>query len=366
MYSKHGQGSKVYYRFSKAGDPSAWGPATVFETPGKEGAPFKADNVTYNNLFRMPTGRIYDFYRGIHLEPNYLFSDDDGKTWNYGGHLLTGKGGYSPYLRYAFDGKETVHFVATEDHPRNYNNSLYHGFLRDGEIHGSDGKIVGPLSKSAEAKIAAWDLTKVFAGDADDVSWIDDLKLDKDELPRLLFSVKKDARGTDGKGGMDMRFHYGRWDGKSWRTYEMAYAGTRLYKGEEDYTGLAAFDRNNLSVVYISTNADPQTGKPLVSNADGRRHHELFRGATTNAGKSFCWEPITANSTVDNLRPIVPQWNDGRTALVWMRGTYRNNRGDWSTAIVATVLPPMGKSRNEKRAFDRSARTTAPERWYGE
>jgi hypothetical protein len=54
-------------------------------------------------------------------------------------------------------------------------------------------------------------------------------------------------------------------------------------------------------------------------------------------------EALTANSAVDNLRPVVPAWPDRRTALVWMRGTYRHNRGDWATAVVATILPPPAK-----------------------
>jgi hypothetical protein len=340
LYSKHGQERKIYCRTSKAGDPLTWGPATAIETPGKGSAAFRGDNVTYNNLFRVSSGRIYNFFRGVHFDPNYMFSDDDGRTWQYGGHMLLGKGGYSPYLRYAFDGKDTIHFVATEDHPRNYDNSLYHGYLRDGEIHFSDGRVLGPLGKSTEAKNATWDLTKAFAGDPDNVGWIDDVKLDRDGRPRMLFSVKKDGRGTRGKGGLDIRFHYGRWDGKAWQTSQMAYAGARLYAGEDDYTGLAVFDRNDLNVVYISTDADPVTGKPLVSAADQRRHHELFRGTTADAGKSWRWQPITANSAEDNLRPVVPRWDDARTALVWMRGSYRNNRGDWTTAVVATVLPP--------------------------
>jgi hypothetical protein len=99
--------------------------------------------------------------------------------------------------------------------------------------------------------VATWDLTKVFAGDPDNVAWIDDVKLDHDGHPHLLFSVKKDGRGTHGKGGMDIRFHHGKWDGRAWRT----------------------------------------------------------------------------------------SWHDPRTILVWMRGTYRNNRGEWTTAVVATVLP---------------------------
>ena len=41
------------------------------------------------------------------------------------------------------------------------------------------------------------------------------------------------------------------------------------------------------SVVYISTNANPTTGAALTSTADGRRHYEIFRGNTTNAGDSW-------------------------------------------------------------------------------
>ena len=156
-----------------------------------------------------------------------------------------------------------------------------------------------------------------------------------------MFSVQKDGRGLPrGQGGFDHRFDYGRWDGSAWRVHEIAYAGTRLYAGEDDYTGLASLDPNDPDVVYISTDADPATGAPLVSHADGRRHHELFRGSTRDSGATWRWEPITANSTVDNLRPIVPRWKDARTALVWMRGTYRNNHGEWTTAVVATILPP--------------------------
>jgi hypothetical protein len=108
---------------------------------------------------------------------------------------------------------------------------------------------------------------------------------------------------------------------------------------EEDYTGLAALDPNNPDVVYVSTDADPVTGTPLVSRADGQRHHELYRGTTRDAGTTWTWEPITANSTADNLRPIVPRWKDARTVLVWMRGRYWS-AAHWTTAVVATILPP--------------------------
>jgi hypothetical protein len=341
VYTMHAVERKIYYRISEPGNPLAWGQEQIFVTPGKDSPQYSGDNVTYSNLFRMPDGRIYDFYRGCGFNPNYIYSDDNGQTWTYGGCLLKGRGGYSPYLRYAYDNHGTIHFIATEDHPRNYDNSIYHGFVRDGQIYLSDGKPIAKLSKTTEPTIAAWDLTRVFAGDANNVAWTVDIELDGQGRPYIVFSVQKDGRGLPrGKGGMDLRYYYGRWDGSRWDVHEMAYAGTRLYPGEDDYPGLAALHPNDPNTVYISTDSEPVTGKPLISDADKKRHYELFRGTTNDGGVTWQWTPITANSTVDNIRPIVPRWNDKRTILVWMRGTYKSNHGEWDTAGVAVVLPP--------------------------
>jgi hypothetical protein len=341
MYTQHGVERRIYYRLSEPRNPLRWGPTATFDTPGSAAQPLRGDNVTYSTLFRLASGRIVNFFRGVGLEPNYMNSDDTGRTWHYGGRLAHGtSGGYTPYLKYAFDGVATIHFVMTENHPRNYDNSLYHAFIRDGAIYLSDGTRRGKLSETTETDLSAWDLTKVFQGDPDNVAWMCDLELDAAQRPYVIFTVQKDGRGLPrGQGGFDHRFDYARWDGSAWRVHEIAYAGTRLYAGEDDYTGLAALDPQDPDVVYISTDADPGTGKPLVSTADGERHHELFRGSTSDFGATWRWEPITANSTVDNLRPVVPRWKDRRTALVWMRGTYKNNHGEWTTKVVASILP---------------------------
>jgi hypothetical protein len=345
VYTRHAVERKVFYRISKPNEPLAWGPIQTIVTPGEDSPPFSGSNVTYSNLFRLKSGRIYNFYRGFDYDPNYMSSDDDGNTWQLGGRILKGLDGYGPYMKYAFDGDATIHFVVTEDHPRNFDNSLYHGFVRDGEVYRSDGKPLGPLATGTDTQVNAWELTKIFQGDPDNVAWMTDVELDADKRPCVVFSVQKDGQGLpSGQGGFDHRFHYARWDGSTWLTHEIAYAGTRLYPGEDDYTGLAAIDPQNTNVIYISTDADPQTGEPLVSSADGKRHRELFRGETVDGGAKWSWTPITANSTMDNLRPIVPKWDDPRTALVWMRGAYRNNHGEWTTAVVAAILPATNSS----------------------
>jgi BNR repeat-containing family member len=337
VYSMHARERRMYYRLSAPHNPLAWGPASVVDTPG-DNAEYAGNNATYANLFRMPDGRLYNFIRAFHHDPNYMYSDDDGNTWTFGGRWLYGKGGYSPYLKFAYDGKGTLHFVATEDHPRNFDNSLYHGYLKDGVLHHSDGRVVGKLSTSTESSIATWDFTKVFAGDPDHVAWMVDIDLDRDDRPYVLFSTQNDGRGLPrGQGGMDLRYHYARWSGTAWRTEEIAYAGTRLYPSEDDYSGLGALDPKNPDVVYISTDADPVTGAPLVSNADHKRHRELFRGERGANGK-WAWTPFTSNSSVDNLRPVIPKWDDRRTAIVWMRGSYVHNHGEWYSSMVAAIV----------------------------
>ena len=45
---------------------------SVAETPGDD-APCAGNNATYANLFRMPNGRLYNFIRAFHHDPNYMY-----------------------------------------------------------------------------------------------------------------------------------------------------------------------------------------------------------------------------------------------------------------------------------------------------
>src|SRR5439155_15692310 len=210
-----------------------------------------------------------------------------------------------PYLKYADEGKGTIHFVATEDHPRNFDNSLYHGYVRAGAMYKTDGTKVATLSTTTETNIATWDFTKFYQGGPDNVAWMVDVELDRADRPYVLFSTQRDGRGLPtGQGGMDLRYHYARLDATGWHHEEIAHAGRRLYPTEDDYSGLGALDPNNPDVLYISTDADPVSGAPLISAADRKRHYELFRGVR-GAGGRWTWTPFTSNSTVDNLRPVI-------------------------------------------------------------
>lgn len=340
-YGKHNTDRLMRWRISKEpGNAIDWRPEQTVDAGAR---------YTYQNLFRFDenNGRIYNFHRGFKFNPNYLISDDNGESFTYGGRLLawdTDKtnglgGGGRPYLRYATDHQNTLHFITTEDHPRNYDNSIYHGYIRSNGIYQSNGERVADLSTTREGNANPTDLTLVYKGGPDNVAWTVDLELDAKGLPVALISVQHGDSGVArdrNAGGEDLRYVYARFDGKQWQAHPLAYAGSRLYAAENDYSGLGAIDPDNTDIVYISTNADPRTGEPLISSADGKRHYEIFKGVTSDGGKTWRWDAITENSAFDNLRPSVPDW-DGGTALLWLQGTYRTYR-DYDTKLVGLIL----------------------------
>src|SRR5690606_32206522 len=97
------------------------------------------------------TRTTFNFHRGINRNPNYLISMDDGNNWEYGGRLFTFEG--RPYVRYASDNNSRIHFITTEEHPRHYNNSIYHGYIEAGKVYQTDGTLVGPLSTQTSSDL---------------------------------------------------------------------------------------------------------------------------------------------------------------------------------------------------------------------
>ncbi|MEX2601537.1 MAG: BNR-4 repeat-containing protein [Balneolaceae bacterium] len=330
VYTQHHHDSLMYYRISEPGNPAAWGDEQTF-------VPSEETVITYSNPWMLESedNRIYNFYRGLDnsFKPSWMWSDDLGESWESGSIFIDvpARFRHRPYVRYRSNGSDTIHMIYTEGHPRDYDNSVYHIYYRDGVLHQSDGTPVASLSDGLERPEEG---TLLYQGDADHVAWTTDMVLDSREFPRIVFSVKVgSANATPEENGMDQRYYYGRWNGEEWVVHEMAYAGTRLYRGEDEYTGLAAIDPKNPEVVYISTDADPETGEPLISDADGERHYEIFRGETTNGGEEWQWTALTAHSDRDNLRPVVADGLENGTFLAWLRGEYRSYT-DYSQEVV--------------------------------
>lgn len=322
VYAGHGVEQKIRYRIStRPHDISTWEPEKTADTGG---------NTTYSNVYRLSsTGKTYNYHRGIGQDPNYMISDDDGETWRYGGRLLSFEG--RPYLRYASDHTKKIHFITTEEHPRHYNNSIYHGYIEGEYVYRSDGKRLGRMREKEATDFTPQSFTQVYDGNAStrtNVAWTSDIALDEDGYPYIAFSVTKDpirlgeTKNTK-EGGFDHRYHYARWDGQRWHQYEIAYAGSRLYAGENEYTGLIALHPQDPDVVYISADVNPATGKPVKPG--GNRHYEIYRGITADQGATWQWTAITENSAEDNFRPMVVA-GEGREAVLWLRGRYTSYR----------------------------------------
>lgn len=331
MYSKHHTDTLSRYRLTSSPGGADWGREAVHDN---------VERTTYSNLLALTAendgrGRLYNFTRTVGYDPNFLVSDDGGTTWRYGGRLLDGPG--RPYVRYASDGGRAIHLIATEQHPRDFPNCIYHGYVRDGRLHRSDGVVVDPDVGDA-AGVSPDALTPVFRSDGVARAWTIDIQLDNDGRPYIAFSVRARPNPPADPSGWERRYYYGRFDGTAWAVSPMAYAGDGLYPAETDYTGLVALHPHDPSTAYISADVHPATGEPLVSRSDRRRHYEIFRGVTADGGRSWAWDPITADSTSDNIRPVVPRWEGGATALFWLRGTYTSYK-DYDLQVVGTLNP---------------------------
>lgn len=335
IFATHGAKNCFWYRISEPNNPLKWSETKTF-------APTEKSSVTYSNIFRLPgeNHRIYNFYRGYaaSFKPSYAFSDDMGQTWQNGGIVINVPSQFKhrPYAKYASNGQDTIHIVYTEGHPRDFNNNVYHVFYKAGKLHDSKGSVLAELAKGLERPEQG---TKLFTGNELNVAWTQDVHLDPQGRPVVAFGVQKDPKVLPPghpESGQDLRYHYARFDGQSWTQNEIAYAGTRLYPKEDDYAGLICIDPNDINTVCISTNADPKTGKPLISSADSQRHWELYKGTTADAGKTWAWTAITENSTADNIRPIVPKSDGKHTALLWLRGKLRTYT-DYDLEVVGKL-----------------------------
>jgi hypothetical protein len=302
LYARHGRDELIRHKTSlHPADITAWQPERQITRDAR---------VTYSNLFLLPSeGRIYNFYRGENWNPNWIISDDLGKNWHYGGRLIAFDG--RPYVKYASNNRDTIHFIATEHHPHSFPNSIYHACLKAGKLHKSDGTVICNLD---EAPIKPEQATKVFPGDKDNVAWACDIHLDNRDRPYIAYTVQKQMDRDR------IHYRYARWDGRTWNDHFLAHAGTALYEREAHYAGLLALHPADPDRVYIATDADPATGQPLISRQDNQRHYEIFAGHTRDSGATWNWEPITHDSNVDNIRPIIPIDKGKRTILLWLRG----------------------------------------------
>lgn len=361
LYSNHGNTGGLgdewtRWRVSDSpGDSTSWSAEKRFnwfeEVPGvdPDGNP-DAANVSYHNLFYLSEeDQVYNISRSFNQAPNIQRYDPATNELEWAGQLADSvNAAYSTgYFKYASNGADRIYFTHTETHPRNFNNSIYAGYIENGQSFDLEGALIDAnvfdsVATAGEGAVPdATDFTLVqqsnALGDGYNRLWTTDTALDSAGAPLALYTSRWNPDGSTNDGStnnpIDHRLHFARWNAatKQWDTQEVAKMGGRLYGPEQDYTGLGALVPGDENTLYISTPFDPRdpTGETETAN------HEIYRGVY--AGDGWAWTAITENSSVDNLRPIVPDNHGaGPRTVIWFRGDY-NTAHDINAAVVGIV-----------------------------
>lgn len=280
-------------------------------------------------------GQRWLLYRGEQFSWNLLTSPD-GVTWTARGLVVApGASGDRPYVHAASDG-ERLHLVVSDGNPTEFRGtSVYAATLAaDLKVRRSDGSVVGSVGAGAPKPSS---LSRLIAGTVgtdeahDTDAWLCDLQVVDGRPTGVLVTRDAWPEGAAAVGGYRHRYHWIRLRPAGWTVEPLCWGGGELFALQPDYAALAAQDPSDPTRVVVATNVDPVSGTPLVSQADGRVHVELFEGTRVAEG-TWTWLPVTADSTEDNIRPVIAAGGPAK-ALAWMRGRYWSWT-DFDTRIV--------------------------------
>lgn len=320
VYQKHDREKVFYSRISDPNDPLSWGDEMVFDM---------GVSMTYANLYAMKDeGKLYNFFRGIKWNPTFVTSTDEGKTWSNPVHFIDSElnGHHRPYARYAGNGTDIVYISFTDGHPRQFGNSLYYAEFRSGKFWKADGTLIKDLKIDGPLRPSEADVVYKGSGGTRDAeysgaersvtnsAWTSSLVLDSNGYPHIAYTV---YLTND-----DHRYRIASWDGQQWHDREVAYGGSALFGAESSYTGLITLDPVDPTYVVISTDVDPCKGTRKGLHEIYRAKIELTDSRKLQDGQPMIhWEPLTWNSPVGNMRPVIVR-NGDRRIVLWNRGFY--------------------------------------------
>jgi hypothetical protein len=263
-------------------------------------------------------------------------------------------------LLFASNGTDRIDFICTEAHPRDYNTSIYHGYIQAGQSFNSQGDVIDADIFDQEAPDPSA-FTPVFTATPEDGvndaseyhrAWTVELEHDRAGNIYALFTTRYGTEvSSNASGDADHRLFYARLDfGETeWAYTELCKMGIPLDPREQDYTGLGAIHPNRPEIVFVSTPFNPSTGAST-------QRWEIYRGESTDNGSTWQWTTITGNSSVDNFRPVIPSWDSSNTAVLWLRGEYV-----WQHEFDQTVVGLVqrdGQSAGSMTYLDASASNT--------
>ncbi|WP_298530582.1 glycoside hydrolase family 88 protein [uncultured Algibacter sp.] len=331
VWAKHGDEKIHHYNISTSNDYLKWGIPKQYHHEYND-----TRGVTYTNLYYLKNeNRLYNFFRsGLTFNPSFITSEDYGKTWGNSTHFITSDigGRQRPYARYSQIDENTIGVSYTDGHPRNYGNNLFYVEYKNNAFYKVDGTKIKDISKGS---LRASEGEKLYSG-----SGTKEKSIINESVPNSAWTcaMAKDANDNPHVGyslylnDKDHRYRIASWDGEKWNDREIAYAGKYLYKVESSYTGLMAFDPDNPTKVYISTDVNPSTGEDLGGV------HEIYEATITSNDdiNTIKWKAITSNSNYRNIRPIIVT-DEGYKVLLWLNGPW-HSYVDYSSDVQGVIL----------------------------
>ncbi|MBC8125842.1 MAG: BNR-4 repeat-containing protein [Gloeobacteraceae cyanobacterium ES-bin-144] len=292
FYTKHSIADKINFRTTKLpGDITAWEPEATI-TPADTSTYHTGITYTHPFMLAAENNTIYLFWRGHSYKPTMAKSLDGGKSWQPSQVVFSmpnSPKGNRPYAKYTSNGKDRIHMLFTDGHPRNEStNNVYYVCYRDGVFYKADGtRICG----ANELPIRPEQADLIYDAKKSSVrGWIWEIAFDSLDRPVAVYSRLPSEE--------DHRYHYARWNGQTWLDTELCAAGKwfpqtpqGVIEPEPHYSSGLALDPADPSVIYLT--------RPI----NGIR--ELEKWTTPDEGKSWKTEAITANSKHDNIRPYV-------------------------------------------------------------
>lgn len=315
FYSAH-NGADMFYRTStNPEDISSWG---IEKTVGVNSSGDSGYNYPNPIQLSSESNKLYLFWRGGNFEPTFSTSTDGGATWS-AAKTLVNVPDQRPYIKYASDNVDEIHFAFGDGHPDNLtSNNLYYAYYKNGNFYKANGTLIGdmnslPLSPSSADKV----YNSVASGIK---SWVWDIALNASGRPVIVYATFPSET--------DHRYRYAVWNGSSWIDNEITAAGSHLYETEfypqPSYSGGVTLDHENPNIVYLSRQVNGQ--------------YEIEKWTTGNNGVSWSSESITTNSAKKNIRPVVPRNHvSGGPEVIWEYGDYNNYYEGYDLSLMTNT-----------------------------
>jgi hypothetical protein len=199
----------------RAGRPAEWSEPDVFRLA--EVAMAGVHSATYSNLFRLPSGRIVNFYRGYRAGPELTCLGRRGRTLDAtAGGSCRAEDGYSPYLKYAQDSAGRP-LRGDRGSPAELRQQPVPRGARGRQLRRSDGRWSHAERRTRRPSRAHVGLHAGVPGRPRQRR-VDDGHRGRRGRPAgdRVQRAEGRPRRARGQGGDDMRYGYARWDGARW------------------------------------------------------------------------------------------------------------------------------------------------------